>query len=128
MDVLGVYSGTPGWVGFRPLTTELNPTGGTRIDPLNDGLVFTSVRHENSARLVVSLTAVAIETSYRRRNPFRGGRSSGMMYSFYCPKLCVCCLPSDFSFSKWIFPNITSCYNDRGQRDNLAGRVLAADR
>ncbi|GBL86599.1 hypothetical protein AVEN_194849-1 [Araneus ventricosus] len=35
---LGVYSGTPGWVGswggFRTLTTEPTPTGGTRIDPL----------------------------------------------------------------------------------------------
>ncbi|GBN13299.1 hypothetical protein AVEN_159161-1 [Araneus ventricosus] len=39
---LGVYSGTPGWVGrrhfFRTLTTGKvpppNPTGGTRIDPL----------------------------------------------------------------------------------------------
>ncbi|GBN41435.1 Zinc finger protein 468 [Araneus ventricosus] len=31
---LGVYSGTPGWVRFRTLTTEPNPTGGTRIDPL----------------------------------------------------------------------------------------------
>ncbi|GBL77882.1 hypothetical protein AVEN_143218-1 [Araneus ventricosus] len=33
----GVYSGTPGWVGswggFRPLTPEPTPTGGTRIDP-----------------------------------------------------------------------------------------------
>ncbi|GBL78787.1 hypothetical protein AVEN_65325-1 [Araneus ventricosus] len=33
----GVYSGTPGWVGFRTLTTEPNPTpnptGGTRMDP-----------------------------------------------------------------------------------------------
>ncbi|GBL92513.1 hypothetical protein AVEN_174771-1 [Araneus ventricosus] len=36
--LLGIYSGTPGWVGFRTLTTEPNrtpnPTGGTRIDPL----------------------------------------------------------------------------------------------
>ncbi|GBN65350.1 hypothetical protein AVEN_130683-1, partial [Araneus ventricosus] len=33
----GVYSDTPGWVGFRTLTTESNPTpnptGGARIDP-----------------------------------------------------------------------------------------------
>ncbi|GBM07902.1 hypothetical protein AVEN_96515-1 [Araneus ventricosus] len=31
---MGVYSGTPGWVGFRTLTTKPNPTGVTRIDPL----------------------------------------------------------------------------------------------
>ncbi|GBM94026.1 hypothetical protein AVEN_177910-1 [Araneus ventricosus] len=39
--VLGVYSGTPGWVGFCTLTTEPNPTHnpirGTRIDPLVSG-------------------------------------------------------------------------------------------
>ncbi|GBM04731.1 hypothetical protein AVEN_55400-1 [Araneus ventricosus] len=29
----GVYSGALGWVGFRKLTTEPHPTGGTRIDP-----------------------------------------------------------------------------------------------
>ncbi|GBL89273.1 hypothetical protein AVEN_225815-1 [Araneus ventricosus] len=34
-------------------------------------------------------------------------------------------LPSDSSYSKWIFPNITSCYSDRRQGDNLANRVLA---
>ncbi|GBN54109.1 hypothetical protein AVEN_85985-1 [Araneus ventricosus] len=31
---IGVYSGTPGWVGFRTLTTEPNPNRGTRIGPL----------------------------------------------------------------------------------------------
>ncbi|GBO27275.1 hypothetical protein AVEN_127280-1 [Araneus ventricosus] len=33
----GLYYGSPGWVGFRTLTTDPNPTpnrsGGTRIDP-----------------------------------------------------------------------------------------------
>ncbi|GBN42219.1 hypothetical protein AVEN_157319-1 [Araneus ventricosus] len=29
-----VYSGTPGWVGLRTLTTKPNPTWGARIDPL----------------------------------------------------------------------------------------------
>ncbi|GBM63023.1 hypothetical protein AVEN_143453-1 [Araneus ventricosus] len=46
--VLGVYSGTPGWVGFRTLTTETmstpNPTGGTRVDPLECRL---TLREEN---------------------------------------------------------------------------------
>ncbi|GBM32382.1 hypothetical protein AVEN_239778-1 [Araneus ventricosus] len=32
------------------------------------------------------------------------------------------------SYSKWTFPNITNCYSDRRQRDNLADRVLVADR
>ncbi|GBO27279.1 hypothetical protein AVEN_141538-1 [Araneus ventricosus] len=37
-------------------------------------------------------------------------------------------LPSDSSNSKWIFPNITSCYSDRRQRDNLESKVLVEDR
>ncbi|GBN89523.1 hypothetical protein AVEN_91921-1 [Araneus ventricosus] len=38
--------------------------------------MMPSVRHENSTRQVVSLTAVAIETGSPRRNPFQVGRSS----------------------------------------------------
>ncbi|GBM20709.1 hypothetical protein AVEN_105946-1 [Araneus ventricosus] len=33
-------------------------------------------------------------------------------------------LPSDFSHSKWTFPNITSCHSDRHQPDNLPCRDL----
>ncbi|GBL83534.1 hypothetical protein AVEN_196377-1 [Araneus ventricosus] len=37
-------------------------------------------------------------------------------------------LPSDSSYPKWIFPNITSCNSDHRQRSNLPSRVLVVDR
>ncbi|GBM27917.1 hypothetical protein AVEN_146143-1 [Araneus ventricosus] len=37
-------------------------------------------------------------------------------------------LPSDSSYSKRIFHNITRYYSDRRQRDNLASKVLMTDR
>ncbi|GBM89210.1 hypothetical protein AVEN_158509-1 [Araneus ventricosus] len=90
-------------------------------------------------------------TGYRTGNPFRDGRSSlkfvrlvllasnwkesataaklrrRMIYSFCRRKLAPRKsikprLPSDSSYSKWIFSNITSCYRDRHQLDNLADR------
>ncbi|GBO13940.1 hypothetical protein AVEN_34174-1 [Araneus ventricosus] len=46
----GVYSGTPHWVGFRPLTPETNPTGGTRIDP--EVIKKVGLRNHNWPRTV----------------------------------------------------------------------------
>ncbi|GBN58641.1 hypothetical protein AVEN_173749-1 [Araneus ventricosus] len=37
-------------------------------------------------------------------------------------------LPSDSSYSKWIFPSIISCYSDRRKPDILAATDLVADR
>ncbi|GBM69590.1 hypothetical protein AVEN_152676-1 [Araneus ventricosus] len=91
-----------------------------------------SIRHEYSARQVASLTADAIETGYSRKNPFQVDRSSRMMFPFP-PQTgrkdkIKPLLPSSFSDSKWIFLNLTSCCKDHRQRDNLASRVLVADR
>ncbi|GBM46830.1 hypothetical protein AVEN_193886-1, partial [Araneus ventricosus] len=36
-------------------------------------------------------------------------------------------LPPSSSYSKWIFPNINSCYSDRHQPANLASRDLVAE-
>ncbi|GBL95430.1 hypothetical protein AVEN_154823-1 [Araneus ventricosus] len=57
------------------------------MEVLNDGLVFTPVRHENSARLVVSLMAVTIETGYRRRNPFIGDKNGCYLSKDGCVRL-----------------------------------------
>ncbi|GBM97635.1 hypothetical protein AVEN_37175-1 [Araneus ventricosus] len=59
---LGVYSGTPGWVGrchfFRTLTTgkltSPNPTRGTRIDPLELGELFNAVEPSELCDLLYS--------------------------------------------------------------------------
>ncbi|GBM59004.1 hypothetical protein AVEN_244383-1 [Araneus ventricosus] len=99
------------------------------------------------------MSAVAIETGYRKKNPFLVGRSS-----FKCATLArlapnglsmvtektndqLLFLPpqtgaknkiklrfqSDSSYSKWIFPSITSCYSDSRKLDILAATVLVVE-
>ncbi|GBM40570.1 hypothetical protein AVEN_240313-1 [Araneus ventricosus] len=94
------------------------------------------------------MVAVAIETGYRAGNPFRVGRSSFKFVklahlapnrkerttaakpkrrtttTLYPPQTGTKNkikprLPSDSIYSKGIFPNITSCYSNRHQPDNL---------
>ncbi|GBM93763.1 hypothetical protein AVEN_51612-1 [Araneus ventricosus] len=89
-----------------------------------------SVRHENCHRQIVQFTAVALETGYRRKNPFLVDRSS-----FKCvppqtgaknkKKLRF---PLDYSYLKWTFPSTTSYYSDTRKLENLAATVLVEDR
>ncbi|GBM64497.1 hypothetical protein AVEN_123693-1 [Araneus ventricosus] len=63
LEGLGVYSGTPGWVGrrhfSRPSTTEKvtspNPTASTRIDPLGLGFRKYEVRRRMLAMMPLCL-------------------------------------------------------------------------
>ncbi|GBM14323.1 hypothetical protein AVEN_55322-1 [Araneus ventricosus] len=114
-----------------------------------------SVRDDISSRHVVWMVAVAIETGYRsenRRTSFKSVRLAHLEPhgkerattakqrrqkindSFPAAnwrqekKEIKPRLPSDFPYSKWIFPYISSCYSDRYQPDNLAGSDLVVDR
>ncbi|GBM74520.1 hypothetical protein AVEN_58394-1 [Araneus ventricosus] len=78
-----------------------------------------SVGHDKSARQVVSLKAVALETGCRKTNPLRVEPKTGAKSKTR--------LPSYSSYSKWIFLNITSCYINRRQRDNMSSRFLVVD-
>ncbi|GBN56733.1 hypothetical protein AVEN_244246-1 [Araneus ventricosus] len=62
------------WRFFLPLRVAFCRHAPDGFRPWQEEMIL-SVRHENSARQVVSLTAVAIETGSPRRNPFRAGRS-----------------------------------------------------
>ncbi|GBM31524.1 hypothetical protein AVEN_247226-1 [Araneus ventricosus] len=55
MPNYGVYYGTPLWVGFRTLTTEPNPNGGTRIDPYVSKAYFNQTIIEESFNVSSSL-------------------------------------------------------------------------
>ncbi|GBL97184.1 hypothetical protein AVEN_144620-1 [Araneus ventricosus] len=99
--------------------------------------------------------AVAIETGYYTVNPFRVCKSPSnfvtlahlepkekervtatkmrrrmIIDSFTAvPRIKITPIfPSDSSYPKWIFPNITSCHSNRHQPDNLAGKDLGTDR
>ncbi|GBN47057.1 hypothetical protein AVEN_197293-1 [Araneus ventricosus] len=91
-----------------------------------------------------------METGHRRRNPFRVDKRSFKFVTLahfapngkeraaarrrmityrreLAPRIKPQ-LPSDYSYSQCILPNITSCYNDHRQLDNLASSVLLSDR